>query len=125
MKNATLVLAALLGCLGARADAQELIATPDRESGIYGLGKTVGWTIAVASGEHASPGAYSFVVKQNGGPVIERGTLDLVEGPARIETSLKSPGMVRVEIRPPAGATQAFVYCLCRVERREFLADGA
>ena len=108
MKNATLVLAALLGCLGARADAQKLIATPDRESGIYGLGKTVGWTIAVASGEHASPGAYSFVVKQNGGPVIERGTLDLVEGPARIETALNKPGMVRVEIRPPAGAKQAF-----------------
>ncbi len=85
------------------AVGQTLVATPDDRSGIYSVGKTVGWTIAVAAGEQAAPGAYTYVVKQNGGPVIKHGSLDLARDSARIETSLGAPGMVRVEIRPPAG----------------------
>ena len=92
----------------ARLDAQQLVATPYDKTGIYPVGKTVGWTIAVAEGQQASPGAYTYVVKQNGGPVIKNGTLDLAKGPATIETSLNAPGMVRVEIRPPSGATARF-----------------
>jgi len=47
------------------------------------------------------------VVKENGARAIKNGTLDLTKGPVTIETSLGAPGMVRVEIRPPAG-TQNF-----------------
>ena len=90
------------------AQAQQLVATPYEPTGIYALGRTVGWTVAVANGQAASAGVYSFVVKENGGPVIRRGTLDLARGPAKIETSLNTPGMVRVEIRAPDGATQPF-----------------
>ncbi|MGH7617253.1 MAG: acetylxylan esterase, partial [Gemmatimonadaceae bacterium] len=86
--------------------AQTLVATPYEKTGIYAAGKTVGWTISVATGEHASTGNYTYVVKQNGGPTIGSGTLDLANGPAKIETSLREPGMVRVEIRPPAGTKQ-------------------
>lgn len=88
--------------------AQQLVATPYDKTGIYTLGKTVGWTVALAEGQQASTGAYSYVVKANGGPTIKTGTLDLAKGPATIETSMPSPGMVRVEIRPPSGATQRF-----------------
>ena len=92
----------------ARLNAQQLVATPYDKTGIYPVGKTIGWTIAVADGQHASPGVYTYVVKQNGGPVIKNGLLDLAKGPAKIETSLNAPGMVRVEIRPPSGATARF-----------------
>jgi cephalosporin-C deacetylase len=42
-------------------------------------------------------------VKENGGPVIKSGTIDFSKEPAKIETSLSRPGMLRVEIRPPTG----------------------
>lgn len=99
--------AAALPLAGA-VSAQRLVTTPYDKSGIYGVGKTVGWTIALAPEQQASPGEYQYVVKENGGPVIKSGSFSLANGPAKIETMLKSPGMVRVEIRPPAGATPAF-----------------
>ena len=88
--------------------AQQLVVTPYDKSGIYAVGKTIGWTIAVTEGQQASAGSYSYVVKENGGPTIKTGSLDLAKGAATIETSLRVQGMVKVEIRPPAGATQAF-----------------
>src|SRR5689334_23171569 len=97
----------LLATLAASAHAQQLVVKPYDPTGIYGLNKTVGWTITVAEGQQASAGAYSYVVKENGGRAIKNGSLDLTK-PAMIETSLSSPGMVRVEIRPPAGAMQTF-----------------
>lgn len=106
MKIRIAALAALL--LGRVASGQQLVVTPYDKSGIYAIGKTVGWTIALADGQQASPGGYAYVVKENGGPVIKNGSIDFAKGPAKIETALKSPGMIRVEIRPPAGATQSF-----------------
>src|SRR5499427_5556065 len=88
------------------AAAQQLVVTPYDKTGIYGVGKTVGWTVAVAEGEHASAGEYTYVVKENGQRVIKQGSLDLARGPGKIEASLGEPGMVRVEIRPPAGTKQ-------------------
>src|SRR5499427_7501364 len=88
------------------AAAQQLAVTPYDKTGIYSVGKIVGWTVAVAEGEHAAPGEYKYVVKENGQRVIKQGSLDLARGPGKIETSLAEPGMVRVEIRPPAGTKQ-------------------
>src|SRR5581483_2247030 len=93
-----------IALLPAMLAAQQLVATPYQKTGIYHVGETVGWTVAVAPGQHAAPGAYAYVVKENGGPVIKSGSLDLSNGPTTIETSLRSPGMVRVEIRSPSGA---------------------
>src|SRR6185369_9278708 len=89
---------ALTITVAAQARAQRLVVTPYDKTGIYALRKTVGWTIAVASGEQASAGAYTYVVKENGQRPIKTGSLDLAKGPATIETSLAAPGMVRVEI---------------------------
>ena len=88
-----------------RARGQDLVATPYSKTGIYAANETVGWSIRVAPGQTAAAGAYTFVAKENGVRVITSGSLDLAKGPARLETSLASPGMVIVEIRPPAGAT--------------------
>jgi len=83
--------------------AQQLVATPYSRTGIYHANETVGWTVAVAAGQQASPGTYTYTVTENGQRAIKSGTLDLARGPAKIETTLGEPGMVRVEIRPPAG----------------------
>ncbi|HEY9229543.1 MAG TPA: acetylxylan esterase [Gemmatimonadaceae bacterium] len=95
---------ALVALSSATARAQQLAVTPYEKTGIYGVGKIVGWTIGVAEGQQAASGAYTYVVKENGQRAIKNGSLDLTRGPAKIETSLNAPGMVRIEIRPPAGA---------------------
>ena len=89
-------------------NAQAVIATPYDRTGIYGIRQTVGWTITLAPDQLPSAGPYPYVVTENGGTVITRGTLDFSKAPVAIETSLARPGMVRVEIRPPQGATQPF-----------------
>jgi cephalosporin-C deacetylase-like acetyl esterase len=93
----------VLSVAGVQANAQQLVVTPYDKTGIYAVNKTVGWTVAVAAGQQAAPGAYAYVVKENGQRPIKNGSLDLSKGPATIETSLTAPGMVRVEIRPPEG----------------------
>jgi len=95
--------AALFAAAVSRAGAQQLVATPYEKTGIYQAGQTVGWRISVAEGQYGVMGGYGYVVKENGGPTIKSGMLDLAKGPGTIETSLKEPGMVRVEIRPPKG----------------------
>ncbi len=85
------------------AHAQQLVAAPYSKTGIYHAHETVGWTVGLASGQSASPGVYTYVVTANGQRQIKTGTIDFAHGSTRIETSLDVPGMVRVEIRPPAG----------------------
>ena len=96
-----------ISTVGASANAQDLVATPYDKSGIYKEGQTVGWTVTLAAGQQASPGAYQYKVLQNGGVQIGLGTLDLTKAQT-IETKLDVPGMIIVEITPPAAATQNF-----------------
>ncbi|HEX9485016.1 MAG TPA: acetylxylan esterase [Gemmatimonadaceae bacterium] len=101
-------LALSLLCVAPILRAQHLVITPDVRSDIYPAGAAIGWTITLAVGQRASPGTYPFVVKENGARIIGSGALDLARGPARIETSLSSPGVVIAEITPPQGSMQPF-----------------
>jgi len=104
--GAGLLLAALLiGSAWTAAGAQQLAFTPYHADGIYSVSETVGWTVAAAPGQSAAPGRYSFTVKRDGQTVIGSGSFDLASGRARIEISLAEPGMVLVEVRPPADLT--------------------
>jgi cephalosporin-C deacetylase len=100
-------LAALLlaQCLAGAAAAQQLTFTPFHADGTYAVGERVGWRVAVASGQSAAPGSYSYTVKRDGGEVIGTGGFDPSSGTAVIETSLGTPGMILVEVRPPEGTT--------------------
>jgi cephalosporin-C deacetylase len=49
--------------------------------------------------------AYTYVVRRNGGEELSRGTLRPVRGRARIETTLRDPAIVVVEVRPPSPDT--------------------
>src|SRR2546430_4507476 len=82
--------------------AQQLPFTPYHANGIYELRERVGWTVAVAPSQPAA-GTYTYTVKRDGLAVIVSGTLDLSSGHATIVTALDQPGMLLVEVRPPAG----------------------
>ena len=84
------------------AQAQQLAFTPYHANGIYAVGERIGWRVAIAPGQSAAPGRYSYTVKRDGATVVGTGTFDLASGAATIETSLRQPGMVLVEVRPPA-----------------------
>lgn len=78
--------------------AQQLTFTPYHANGIYELHERVGWDVAGA-------GTYTYTIKRDGLAVIGTGTLDLSTGHATIVTALDQPGMLLVEVRPPAGTT--------------------
>ncbi|HEX9106084.1 MAG TPA: acetylxylan esterase, partial [Longimicrobiales bacterium] len=102
--RAALFTAALL-CLAAQAAAQQLTFTPFHANGIYTVGEKAGWTVTPAAGDRTAAGAYSYTVKRDGLSVVKTGTFELSSGKATIETSLAHPGMVLVEVKPPAGVT--------------------
>ncbi|MEP6619735.1 MAG: acetylxylan esterase [bacterium] len=100
----------IVGTLGftPSVGAQDLVGTPYDKSGVYKLGQTVGWTVAVASGQQPSPGAYPYRILKNGAVQIGAGTLDFSTGTQKIETRMDVPGVIIVEITPPANSAQAF-----------------
>ena len=83
---------------------QQLAFAPYHANGIYAVRERIGWHVSVVPGQGAG-GTYTYTVKRDGLTVIGSGTLDLNTGRATIETSLDRPGMVLVEVRPPAGTT--------------------
>ena len=86
----------------APAAAQQLTFTPFHPNGIYAVGERVGWSVAVAPGQSPARGRYRYTVKRDGGTVVGSGTFDLASGAATIRTTLRQPGMVLVEVRPPS-----------------------
>ncbi len=84
--------------------AQQLTFTPYHANGMYELHERVGWNVGVAPGQTAA-GTYTYTVKRDGLALIGSGALDLSSGHATIVTSLDQPGMLLVEVRPPAGTT--------------------
>ena len=85
--------------------AVQLAFTPYHANGTYAIRERIGWHVSVVPGQSAA-GTYTYTVKRDGLSVIGTGTLDLTTGAATIETSLARPGMVLVEVRPPAGTPE-------------------
>ena len=95
-----LALALLLTAPRFALGAQQPTFTPDHADGIYAAGEKVGWTVTLPKG--ASPVAYRYVIRRNGGDSLSSGTLKFSKGRARIETALAEPAMLLVEVTPPA-----------------------
>jgi cephalosporin-C deacetylase-like acetyl esterase len=70
--------------------------TPDRPSGVYDVGEPVGWTVRAPMG--MGPTRYTWVARENNGPEVASGVLDLKSGEGRIETRLPRPGMLYVRL---------------------------
>jgi cephalosporin-C deacetylase len=92
-------------CLGAWAQtsvpvaAPMLLASRDRDSGIYRIGEKVGWSISRAPGAPAR--GYRYVIKENGLKVLRSGELHFAADVARIEVKGMRPEMLYVEIAMP------------------------
>ena len=99
----SLFAAALAPLLGSSlAFAQQPTFTPDHPNGIYAVGERVGWTVALPVGA-TETGPYVYTIRKYGGTVLGTGSATLVNNRARIETSLREPAMLLVEVKPPAG----------------------
>ena len=83
----------------APAPAPMLSAKRDRDSGIYRIGETVGWSITRAP--QAPAHGYRYVIKQNALKVIASGELHFAANVARIEVKGARPEMLYVEIAMP------------------------
>ena len=75
--------------------ADDLVITPDRESGIYDAGETAGWTFTW-EGETPSPPSH-YEIKQGGLTILDEGRLQFSSGAARLEFKFSNPGAVRIE----------------------------
>ncbi len=75
---------------------QHLVFTPNRPSGIYDVGDTVGWTVAPATSP--PPYAFKWTIRRNNAVVLKEGTLDLSTGKATIEVIADEPSMIYVAV---------------------------
>ena len=76
--------------------AQQLAATPYKSDGIYRLGETAGWSIALPANKVAQQ--YHYTIKKNDFETIQSGELEFSSGVARIGTRLDEPAMIYAEI---------------------------
>jgi len=74
----------------------ELTVTPDRKAETYGVGNTVGWSLARAPG--SAPRTYHFTVRRNGLTPVAAGQLSFTGNKARIALVAREPEMLYVEI---------------------------
>lgn len=91
------------GCLAlllmaSTATAQQPVFTPFRDTGIYALGETVGWTVTLPPGAVAPPVGYRYTISKNNSETIKTGTIDLSRGRTTIEATLDEPAMVYVQV---------------------------
>lgn len=81
----------------------DLKFTPYHADGVYAVKETVGWTLHLPQDVAVPAGPYTYTVKKNNfGPPLKTGTLEMKDK-AVIETSLDEPGMIYVQVTPPAG----------------------
>jgi cephalosporin-C deacetylase-like acetyl esterase/lysophospholipase L1-like esterase len=107
LRNATRFVILCAFCLAApRAVAQQpLTFTPYHANGIYDVNQKVGWTTMLPKDTPAPSGVYTYAVRKNNfGDPIKTGTLDLAGGSATIEVTPDEPGMLFVQLTPPAGS---------------------
>lgn len=78
--------------------AQSLQLTPAHPDGVFVPGQPIVWNVTV-DGDAAALGHPHYVIKLNGGPVIDQGTLDLTIPGAHIETKAPAePAAVLAEL---------------------------
>jgi cephalosporin-C deacetylase-like acetyl esterase len=95
-----LAAASLFAQRGPAAISQQLTFAPYRESGIYDIGETVGWS--VTPGPVAPTYAYRWAIRRNNAVVLKEGKLDLSSGKDKIEIAGDQPGMIYVAVEPYA-----------------------
>lgn len=85
----------------AQTTSGDVVFTPAHANGTYQIGERVAWTVSTASGKPID-GQFGYTIRRNNLVVIKSGTFQLSKGSATIETSLKEPAMVMVDVTPPS-----------------------
>lgn len=80
--------------------ADAFVLKPLKSSGIYDLGEKAGWTVSMAPGTSAA-GEFTYTLKKNDAEVILSGRLSASTGNTLIETVLREPAMLLLEISSP------------------------
>ncbi len=82
--------------------AQPLTFTPFHETGIYALGETAGWNVAIPAD---ALGPFHYVIRKNNSETRKSGDVAPTAGHTVIEATLNEPAMLYVEVTSPiAGA---------------------
>ena len=89
---------AFLLLLPAILAAQELVATPLHNDGVYHVGEKIEWNIEVGGQNASSLKSANYVLLRGGLTEMGKGSLDLASGKATLSTKLDEPGTVLVEI---------------------------
>ena len=84
--------------------APQIVATPNQSTGVYEVGATVEWTVAITDDAGPIDGTATYVVKQGGEVEVAHGMLDL-NGPAKVSASRTTPGTLLLVVSyKPSGA---------------------
>jgi hypothetical protein len=79
---------------------QQLTFKPDRSSGIYNIGETVGWTVTPGPAVPTYAYTHKWMIRRNNADVLKQGKVDLSSGRARIEITGDAPEMIYIAIEP-------------------------
>lgn len=85
---------------------QQLTFSPYRDSGIYDIGETVGWT--VTPGPVTPTYRYKWTIRRNNAGVLKEGMLDLASGKDNIEITGDQPEMIYVAVEPYGPAAEPY-----------------
>ncbi|WP_161967206.1 acetylxylan esterase [Fimbriiglobus ruber] len=104
---------ALALAVTAASSRAQIVATPQKKSGVYELGEKIIWQIEVQRPKDSGstkPAAevkeLAYVLKRDGLTPYKDGVLDVSGGKATLETSLDKPGSVLLELLSKGGAKQ-------------------
>src|SRR5687768_5361108 len=86
--------------------AQQLVVTPDRETGVYAVGDSVRWT-ARWKGATAAPPAARYTVKSGGLREVGSGDLAFAGNVATMESKFDAPGTMLVEVKWSNGSSDS------------------
>jgi cephalosporin-C deacetylase-like acetyl esterase len=78
-----------------------LLVTPEKPSAIYQPGEKIVWDVKVTGDNAAAITTANYVLKKGGAAPIGQGTVNFVNGEAKIETSLNEPGTILAQITAP------------------------
>lgn len=101
-----LVLGALLSTFVAQAAELKVAVSLDRESGVYRVGETVTWTIAVTSDGQPATGEIQYWVRSGGLVDVDSGKAALTAGQATVTGQRDDPGTLLLTARYQPAADQ-------------------
>ena len=85
--------------------AQEIVAKPSKDLGVYKVGEKIAWTVEVKGvpDKAQMPGEVRYALKRGGLTPMKDGTIPLTDGVGTLETSLDQPGTVLAELKTKVG----------------------